>query len=280
VTAPEVIPTPSTPTDIQEQEHPMLEVHAPQEALHTWRGFLIHIAAIVVGLVLAVGLEQSVEFFHHRHQSEQLEGQMREVFAADLQTNARNFQQLGALRAYLVEMRAAIVARLDGKSQAVTPASADARMATFPIFPSMAPYDAAKANGAIVFLPTERIRIYNRVALTRELTVTVRDSLFDGLRALGEFHERYVDSAGSLEMGEVVAGPDLARLSRSELTEYLSLIAALIKKTDLFTARLRLFDRECHVILGGVRSEDELVRRIIPAPISEGDSATTSPLHN
>jgi hypothetical protein len=64
-------PAARAPSD-QEQPAPMLDVHAPHEDIHTWRGFLIHIAAIVLGLLIAVGLEQTVEFFHHRHQREQL----------------------------------------------------------------------------------------------------------------------------------------------------------------------------------------------------------------
>jgi hypothetical protein len=50
----------------------MLDVHAPHETIHSWKSFSIHIAAIVVGLLIAVALEQMVEFPHHRHQSEQL----------------------------------------------------------------------------------------------------------------------------------------------------------------------------------------------------------------
>jgi hypothetical protein len=46
----------------------MLDIHAPHESIHTWRDFFIHIATIVVGLCIAVGLEQTVEFFHHRGQ--------------------------------------------------------------------------------------------------------------------------------------------------------------------------------------------------------------------
>jgi hypothetical protein len=46
----------------------MLDVHAPQEPLYTWKGFFIHIATIVLGLLIAIGLEQTVELFHHRHQ--------------------------------------------------------------------------------------------------------------------------------------------------------------------------------------------------------------------
>lgn len=55
----------------------MLDVHAPHEPIHTWRNFLSHIAAIVVGWLIAVGLEQTVEFFHHRHQREHLELALR-----------------------------------------------------------------------------------------------------------------------------------------------------------------------------------------------------------
>lgn len=46
----------------------MLDVHAPHQTVHTWKDFLVHIAAISIGLLIAVGLEQTVELFHHRHQ--------------------------------------------------------------------------------------------------------------------------------------------------------------------------------------------------------------------
>jgi hypothetical protein len=44
----------------------MLDVHAPYEALQTWKGFFIHIATICIGLLIAIALEQSVETIH-RH---------------------------------------------------------------------------------------------------------------------------------------------------------------------------------------------------------------------
>lgn len=49
----------------------MLDVHPPHEAVHTWKSFLIHIATIVIGLLVAVGLEQTVEHYHHRHLARQ-----------------------------------------------------------------------------------------------------------------------------------------------------------------------------------------------------------------
>ena len=46
----------------------MLDVHPPHHAASTWRDFFIHIATIVIGLLIAVALEQTVEFIHHRQQ--------------------------------------------------------------------------------------------------------------------------------------------------------------------------------------------------------------------
>ena len=34
----------------------MLDIHPPHKAAHTWRDFLIHIATIGLGLLIAVGL--------------------------------------------------------------------------------------------------------------------------------------------------------------------------------------------------------------------------------
>jgi hypothetical protein len=44
----------------------MLDVHPPHEAVHTWKDFSIHVATICVGLLIAIGLEQTVEAIHHR----------------------------------------------------------------------------------------------------------------------------------------------------------------------------------------------------------------------
>ena len=47
----------------------MLDVHPAHHPATTWREFFVHIATIVVGLIIAVGLEQLVELVH-RHRAE------------------------------------------------------------------------------------------------------------------------------------------------------------------------------------------------------------------
>jgi hypothetical protein len=57
---------------------PMLDVHPPHEALHTWKAFFIHTATIVVGLFIAVALEQSVEANNRRHERADLREELRQ----------------------------------------------------------------------------------------------------------------------------------------------------------------------------------------------------------
>jgi hypothetical protein len=50
------------------EETPVLDVHPAHHAASTWKEFFIHIATIVLGLLIAVGLEQFVEYIHHRYE--------------------------------------------------------------------------------------------------------------------------------------------------------------------------------------------------------------------
>ena len=77
----------------------MLDVHPPHAPTHTWRDFLIHIATIVIGLLIAIGLEQSVEYLHHRHQLKEAQEQFSvegEKIQSNLATNLKGVATLEA----------------------------------------------------------------------------------------------------------------------------------------------------------------------------------------
>lgn len=88
-------PTTTQALSTPEVAAPMLDVHAPHRTVHTWKDFLVHIAAIVIGLIIAVSIEQTVEFFHHRYQREQLaaalkrDGEANRGYIKDDIANAR-----------------------------------------------------------------------------------------------------------------------------------------------------------------------------------------------
>ena len=79
----------------------MLDVHVPHRSAHSWADFCIHIGTIVVGLLIAVGLEQMVEVIHHRSEiKETLEAlrQEREQNHKGFAINAGAFRYLMNLR--------------------------------------------------------------------------------------------------------------------------------------------------------------------------------------
>jgi hypothetical protein len=74
----------------------MLDIHPAHHAASTWRDFFIHIATIVLGLMIAVSLEQTVEYIRHRHQAREARESIRREMADNVAIMQRNQQRLAA----------------------------------------------------------------------------------------------------------------------------------------------------------------------------------------
>ena len=85
---PEAETLPTTPPEKPAEEPiPMLDVHPAHHAASTWKEFFIHIATIVLGLLIAVGLEQTVVYLEQRHQL----AETRESLRVERHINAQRF---------------------------------------------------------------------------------------------------------------------------------------------------------------------------------------------
>jgi hypothetical protein len=82
-----VAPSNTVGTSVPGVSASMLDVHAPHNNVHTWKNFFIHLATISIGLLIAIGLEQTVEYFHHRHQVSEI----RESLRLERSINAHRF---------------------------------------------------------------------------------------------------------------------------------------------------------------------------------------------
>lgn len=56
----------------------MLDLDPPHEKTHTWTAFFFHIATIIVGLFVAIGLEQTVEAIHRHRELVLLQSELRQ----------------------------------------------------------------------------------------------------------------------------------------------------------------------------------------------------------
>src|SRR5882757_3622278 len=92
---PEITHSPEAP----QESTPMLDVHPAHHAASTWRDFFVHIATIVLGLLIAVGLEQTVEHFHHQHQLREL----RQGLITDASLYLHDVDELRLVNRQLIE---------------------------------------------------------------------------------------------------------------------------------------------------------------------------------
>ncbi|MES2392287.1 MAG: hypothetical protein V4555_11645 [Acidobacteriota bacterium] len=143
----------------------MLDVHPPHSPTHTWKDFFIHIATICVGLLIAIGLEQTVEAIHHHHQRRDLEAQLHEEAQHNLslvQGNiARLEVQLAWEQASIVALNSAPVSAGRIPFSVIPPVGTVFDVGLFE--PSQATWAVAKANGSVALLPEEEAQVYARL---------------------------------------------------------------------------------------------------------------------
>ena len=181
--------TSSTP----EITRPMFDVHAPHESIHTWKDFYFHIATIVVGLLIAIGLEQTVEAIHHSNERRELIREMREEAEHNIETLRFDIQSARAAKRWTA---AAILllqqAPIASGSVTVTLPAGIAVIEGHQ--PSRAVWDIAKSNGKAGLIPDNLAEIYDRQAFeATAMETAVRNILTDksAIEALeARFHGR------------------------------------------------------------------------------------------
>lgn len=67
----------------------MHDIHSPEGSGHSWKDYFTHISIVVIGLLIALGLDQTVEFFHHRHQAKEA----RELLKHEADLNAETVRE-------------------------------------------------------------------------------------------------------------------------------------------------------------------------------------------
>jgi len=179
-----------------------MEVHPPHHPLHSWTDFFIHIATIIVGLLIAVGLEQSVEALHHRHQRHQLQEDLREEAEKNREVIARNLK-MRDLEPWFDTAMAGVdnAVAQQGKVQLTLakppciPGSVGTAAVRY-FAPSEAVWTTAKETGLTALLPVDESRMYARLGHNYVLLAQVRDDVFNGCSAIVAMRRRFAKSAG------------------------------------------------------------------------------------
>jgi hypothetical protein len=225
----------------------MLDVHAPHEVLHTWKGFFIHIATIVVGLFIAVALEQSVEAFN-RHQEaralrEDLRPESRQIIADARQSESAHLYEINWLATRIAQTQLAIRER-----HAIGPRGTN----NMPIYasPDIPIWRSAKSGGRVALLTKEEVNAYSEIeyvqAHLEELEV-------------GKNAARYAVKSFNREFLPLPNGdPDLANASSEDLHVYLRLLTTAYESIDAYIHWLRIIRGAETAIVDGKKGLAEI----------------------
>jgi hypothetical protein len=141
----------------------MIDIHPPQHTAITRRDFFVHLGIVVLGILIAIGLEQSVEYFHHRHQRAELVQQMRAEAQHNLPILHKNIDKLLVQFLYIKALHDALVAAK------VTPTGVDVAGVPPPgvtvVFTtaSRGTWQAAQGAGLAALLPAEQAKLFARL---------------------------------------------------------------------------------------------------------------------
>jgi hypothetical protein len=138
----------------------MLDVHPAHHAASTWRDFFIHIATISLGLLIAIGLEQTVEWFHHRHQLHQLEAGLHTEGLRNLHVALDNIHSSELRRNIDAAQYAELV---NAARQHRAPATLPSSQGTNYAKPAYAVWAVAQQAGTSALLPREDAQRYVRL---------------------------------------------------------------------------------------------------------------------
>jgi hypothetical protein len=194
----------------------MLDVHPPEHAAHSWRDFFIHIATIVIGLLIAIGLEQTVEWIHHRHEVRET----REALEVERKDNRKAFAADTAVFHLIAAEQQNDILVLQYLKQ--HPGTPEGELPGTLVY--ISPFDAfndgswktAESTGVTSLIP--RAEVTENTDLYGELSFSMAEfaTLFSAMTKAEEF--RYTD-------------PDLSHMTPAQIDKQIELTAACLDLT-------------------------------------------------
>jgi hypothetical protein len=192
----------------------MIDIHPPHHAATTRRDFLIHLSTVVLGILIAIGLEQSVEVLHRRHQLHELrEGAIVDarIFLHDVDQNrAANTRQIEDLTARMQQVRDAASQHHPLPPPAYRPALAISTM-------RLGNLSAAKASGLVNLLSKDEINSAGDAEVGVIKVEALKERAQEAATKRTAFEQRF--------QTEFPSGPfDFSRITPAQLDEYLGLL--------------------------------------------------------
>ena len=226
----------------------MLDVHPAHHAATTWRDFSIHIATIVLGLLIAVALEQTVEAVRHSTERNEL----IEDFHRECEANNKMIE--ANLAIFNVELDrhngiAGVIRQarpVNGVVTVVVPPRqylADWRL------PSHTVWTVAKSNGKAALLPDNLAQLYDRVDLQATEYMRALQLSSDADTRLRSVKQR---------LGTGLAAGETLHLSTGDAEDLANALSDASAATTYLENWALNWEAGCEAVLHGIQQRGEM----------------------
>jgi hypothetical protein len=179
-----------------------VEVHPPHKAIHSVNEFMVHMLAITLGLLIALGLEATVEWLHHRS----LVREARENITEEMRENQRNLAaELKALPAEKTQLKTML-------EVTANPQRTGSSNTTTPEFQwkvtrlSDAAWNTAGTSGALAHMQYAEARRYSQIYMMQQMFNGTMDKYVESREEMYAFLNRIgrpeKPSVAAFEKGE------------------------------------------------------------------------------
>jgi hypothetical protein len=235
----------------------MIDIHPPHKSDHTWKDFFIHIGTIAVGILIAIGLEQTVEVIHEQHQRTELRKAANtdaRIFLRDVDENRdANLREIEDLTARIQQVRETISLHHPLPPPAYRPALPISTI-------RLGNLAAAKSSGLIHLLTEDEINSASDAEVGVIKSEALKDRAQEAATKRIAFEQRFQTGFPS--------GPfDFTHLTPAQLDEYLGLlIEERVRRTETL-AYFELMHGGVQAYLDGQRDLEKLRAAEESAPV-------------
>lgn len=242
----------------------MLDVHPAHHAATTRRDFFIHLATIIIGLLIAIGLEQSVEALHRLHQRHALEAALHTECEDNKGRAEASFSGYYDEMEWLLGLHGDIQKMLATGGRAnlpyrelhhrPRPLPSDAAYTGGSVHLTTAVWDTAGEDNRFALLPDRMAREYSLLYHIRgERFSQLRDEAREKVSRQHAFEAKFADAGTPLT-------PVLARMSAADLKEYETLVMQSFEAVHDEKLQLLLVYATNNAVLQGLYDDSSMPR--------------------
>jgi hypothetical protein len=207
-----------------------MDVHAPHNPIHSIKEFLVHLLTITIGLLIALGLESSVEWLHHRHLARDARENILQEFRANQQDVNRQLNALPVEEKHLDE----ILGLLDDMQHG-RPHKPMSNFNWSGILLRDSAWNATSTTGAIAFMDYSEVKRYSQIYALQKLYSSLTErNLQDrhemnvylmNLSAQGKHSDAEYENAKRIILSEKIAEMEFREIDSTLQIVYTKLLA-------------------------------------------------------